>query len=183
MRRLWPKSAPRPCVRFWWASITWIASASSWPGAKFPRPAARAKWSFRSPIKMPPRPYNAFFIASSAAPAAPLVGGEARALEAAEASPARRRGKLLYKLLPLFLSLSLIPLLLVGYLLIRVAEDRIQIESRGVKLEIAQKVGANVAAYIQDLRNILSVVHKSSDFLAMHPRRQSDILSNVMNAY
>jgi signal transduction histidine kinase len=93
------------------------------------------------------------------------------------------RGKLLYKFLALFLGLSIIPVVLAGYLLIRVGDNYVQKESRGVKMAIAQKVAANVAGYMDNVRNILQVVHKSSDFLTMNPRRQNVILSNVMNAY
>src|SRR5882672_4962408 len=94
-----------------------------------------------------------------------------------------RRGKLLYKLLIVFLSLSIGPLLVAGYQLIRVGDNYIQKQIIGVKLGIAQKVASNVNSYIDDKKNALQIVHKSSDFLAMKPRRQSEILGNVMNAY
>jgi signal transduction histidine kinase len=94
-----------------------------------------------------------------------------------------RRGKLLYKLLIIFLSLSIVPLLVAGYLLIRVGDNYIQKQIIGVKLEIAQKVASSVTSYMDDKKNALQIVHKSSDFLAMNPRRQSEILGNVMNAY
>lgn len=94
------------------------------------------------------------------------------------------RGKLLYKLLVVFLFLSVGPLILAGFQLIRISDDFIQKESRGVRLAIAQKVASNVASYMtENVKNILQVVHKSSDFLAMNPRRQTEILGNVMNAY
>ncbi len=94
-----------------------------------------------------------------------------------------RRGKLLYKLLILFLSFSIVPLLIAGYQLIRVGDMYIQKQIIGVKLGIAQKVASSVTSYMEDKKNALQIVHKSSDFLTMNPRRQSDILSNVMNAY
>ena len=94
-----------------------------------------------------------------------------------------RRGKLLYKLLVVFLSLSIVPLLVAGYQLIRVGDNSIQKQIIGVKLGIAQKVASNVTSYIEDKKNTLQIVHKSSDFLTMNPRLQSDILGNVMNAY
>ncbi len=94
-----------------------------------------------------------------------------------------RRGKLLYKLLVVFLSLSIVPLLVAGYQLIRVGDNYIQKQIIGVKLGIAQKVASNVNSYMEDKKNALQIIHKSSDFLTMNPRRQSDILGNVMNAY
>src|SRR5258708_8268034 len=94
-----------------------------------------------------------------------------------------RRGKLLYKLLIVFLSLSIVPLLVAGYQLIRVGDNYIQKQIIGVKLGIAQKVASSVTNYIEDKKNALQIVHKSSDFLTMKPQRQSEILSNVMNAY
>jgi len=99
--------------------------------------------------------------------------------------PAREvhRGKLLYKLLVVFLALSILPLLVAGYQLIRVGDNYIQKQIIGVKLGIAQKVAANVTSYIEDKKNTLQIVHKSSDFLTMNPRLQSDIMGNVMNAY
>jgi len=94
-----------------------------------------------------------------------------------------QRGKLLYKLLAFFLALSLVPLMVAGFLLIHVGNNIIQKQIIGVKQEIAQKVASNVTNYLEDKRNALQIVHKSSDFLTMDPRRQSEILSNVMNAY
>src|ERR1035438_2100975 len=90
-----------------------------------------------------------------------------------------RRGKLLYKLLVVFLTLSIVPLLVAGFQLIRVGDNYIQKQIIGVKLGIAQKVASNVSSYIDDKKNILQIVHKSNDFLTMNPRLQSDILGNV----
>jgi len=98
-------------------------------------------------------------------------------------APQIRKGKLLYKLLIVFLVLSIGPLLIAGLQLIRVGDNYIQKQIIGVKLGIAQKVASNVWSYIEDKKNALQIVHKSSDFLTMSPRRQSDILGNVMNAY
>lgn len=93
------------------------------------------------------------------------------------------RIKLLYKLLAVFMGLSIVPVAIAGYLLIRVPDNYIQAESRGVKMGIAQKVASNVSSYMDNVKNILQVVHKSSDFLTMNPGRQNVILGNVMNAY
>src|SRR5436190_18382798 len=93
------------------------------------------------------------------------------------------RGKLLYKLLAVFLALSLGPLLLAGFQLMRVGDNFIQKQIIGVKLGIAQKIASNVNSYIEDKKNALQIVHKSSDFLAMKARRQSEIMGNAMNAY
>src|SRR5688500_3319751 len=78
-----------------------------------------------------------------------------------------RRGRLLYKLLGVFLSLSILPLLVVGYLLVRVGDRAIQKQVVGVKTGIAQKVAANVTSYIDDKRNTLQIVHKSGDFMTL----------------
>lgn len=94
-----------------------------------------------------------------------------------------RRGKLLYKLLTVFLALSVVPLLITGFQLVRVGDQAIQKQIVGAKTGIAQKVAANVTSYMEDKRNTLQIVHKSSDFLTMNRNRQTEILSNVMNAY
>jgi len=94
-----------------------------------------------------------------------------------------RRGRLLYKLLTVFLVLSVVPLLITGVQLVRVGDRAIQKQIIGAKTGIAQKVAANVTSYLEEKRNTLQIVHKSSDFLAMNPQRQREILSNVMNAY
>src|SRR5437773_5598237 len=99
------------------------------------------------------------------------------------AGRAAPRGKLLHKLLVVFLGLSILPLVWAGFQLIRISDNYIQKESRGVKMGIAQKVAGNVTGYIDNVKNILQVVHKSSDFLTMNPHRQNAILGNVMNAY
>src|SRR5258708_34979357 len=92
-------------------------------------------------------------------------------------------GKLLYKLLVVFLCLSIVPLIWAGFALINVSDNYIQKESRGVKLGIAQKVAGNVAAYLANVKNILEVVQKSNDLLAANPKRRAAILGNVMDAY
>src|ERR1700752_2000570 len=74
-----------------------------------------------------------------------------------------RRGKLLYKLLIVFLSLSIVPLLIAGYQLIRVGDSYIQKQIIGVKLGIAQKVASSVTSYMEDKKNALQIVHKSND--------------------
>jgi len=94
-----------------------------------------------------------------------------------------RRGRLLHKLLGLFLALSVIPLLLAGYQLVRVGEDYIRKQVIRVKTGIAQKVASNVTSYMEDKKNTLQIVHKSSDFLTMTARHQKPILGNLMNAY
>lgn len=94
------------------------------------------------------------------------------------------RGKLLHKLLVVLLSLSVIPLILTGYQVIRVSRAYIEQEEIGkVQVGIAQRVSGNVSSYMENVRNILQVIHKSSDFLTMNPQRQTQILENVMNAY
>src|SRR5262245_60683219 len=72
-----------------------------------------------------------------------------------------RHGKLLYKLLIVFLSLSIFPLIVAGYQLIRVGDNYIQKQIIGVKLGISQKVASNVLSYIDDKRNALQIIHKS----------------------
>jgi signal transduction histidine kinase len=104
-------------------------------------------------------------------------------LDAQFATGEVRRGKLLYKLLLIFLPLSLVPLLVAGFQLIRVGDNYIQKQIIGVKLGIAQKVASNVDSYLEDKINTLQIVHKSSDFITMNPPRQTEIMSNVMNAY
>ena len=42
---------------------------------------------------------------------------------------------------------------------------------------------SNVVSYLDDKRNVLQIVQKSSDFLTMDPRHQKPILTNVMLAY
>ncbi len=94
------------------------------------------------------------------------------------------RGKLLHKILPLLLALSVVPLLLAGYQVLRVSRAYVEEEEIGrVQVGIAQRVSGNVSAYVENARNILQVIHKSGDFLTMDPRRQTVILENVMNAY
>src|SRR5437016_1742813 len=69
------------------------------------------------------------------------------------ATQRRPKGKLLYKLLPLFLGLSILPVLLAGWLLIQVGDDYVQKESRGVKMGVAKEVAGNVYAYLDNVKN------------------------------
>ncbi len=125
------------------------------------------------------RTLTSAFVGSSASAAS-----AGKALEVAPASAtSEKRGKLLYKLLAASFVLSLAPLLLTGFQLIHVGESYIQKQIIGVKLGIAQKIASNVTNYLDDKRNTLQVIHKSSDFLSMNPRLQTEALSTVMNAY
>src|SRR5262245_28060789 len=94
---------------------------------------------------------SAFSLPFRAAPAASVADG-------LMANPPARRGRLLYKLLVIFLGLSIVPLMWAGFVLIRVGDNYIQKESRGVKMGIAQKVAGNVAGYLENVKNILQVV-------------------------
>jgi len=114
--------------------------------------------------------------ASSSTPEVLTEASEAVAVTA-------RHGRLLHKLLVVFLSLSLISLVVTGLWLTNVGEQFIQKEIVGVKLGIAQKVASSVASDLEDKKNTLQIVHKSGDFLTMNPIRQAEILSTVMNAY
>lgn len=93
------------------------------------------------------------------------------------------RGRLLHKLLLVFLAISVLPLLVSGYLLVQVGQNYIQNQVIQVKRGIAQKAAANVKSYMDDKRNTLQIIHKSGDFLTMNPARQKPILDNVMYAY
>lgn len=106
-----------------------------------------------------------------------------RGLTSAPPGAGASKGKLLHKVLILLLAISIVPILVARFFLIGVSDFFIQKESRSVKLGIAQKAAGNVAAYMDNIRNILQVVHKSGDFLTMHSYSQRAILSNVMNAY
>jgi signal transduction histidine kinase len=117
-------------------------------------------------IALPFRPAAAPAAPAKPAPSAPLP-----------------QGKLLYKLLGVFLGLAILPVLLAGTLLKRVGDNYVQKESRGVKLGIAQKVAGNVAASLTNVKNILEVVQKSNDLVAATPRRRTEILGKVMDAY
>ena len=98
-------------------------------------------------------------------------------------TPEPPRGRLLHKLLAMFLALAILPLLLAGYQVIRVGDSAIQSQVIQVKKSIAQKVASNVISYLDDKRNVLQIVQKSNDFLTMNPRHQTPILTNVMLAY
>src|SRR4051812_10080243 len=82
-------------------------------------------------------------VAASAA----IPTGGVRAVSTPVAVPVSRRpsrrGRLLYKLLVIFLGLSIVPLVIAGFELIRVGDNYISKESRGVKMGIAQKVAGN----------------------------------------
>src|SRR5438445_13437461 len=106
-----------------------------------------------------------------------ISGFSSTMIDDATAADSRPRGKLLHKLLPIFLALSLFPLGIAAYQLFGVL-SAVQSASTAVKLGIAQKVASNVASYLDNVKNILQVVHKSNDFLTMNPHRQSAILSN-----
>jgi signal transduction histidine kinase len=104
-------------------------------------------------------------------------------VELASTLPRKGEGRLLHKLLLLFMALSLLPVLLASFALIAEGEKYIQKEIVGVKLGIAQKVASDIKSYMDDKKNLLQIVHKSGDFLTMNSLRQSEILSNVMNSY
>jgi len=127
-----------------------------------------------------PRIGTSFYKTTAMATPAYRPSASAVAMGDAASEP---RGRLLHKLLIIFLSLSIIPLLLAGYQLIHVGETHIQTQVIQVKTAIAQKIASSVVSYLDDKRNVLQIIQKSNDFLTMNPRRQNDILTNVMQAY
>src|SRR2546430_1409346 len=113
----------------------------------------------------------------------PMTNAQTRVFDSMHREQSSSRGKLLYKLLVVFLVLSIGPVLLAGYELIRVGDKYMQEQILAVKENFALKVAGDVKGYVENVKNILQVVHKSSDFLTMNPNRQTVILSNLMNAY
>ncbi len=95
----------------------------------------------------------------------------------------KRKGKLLYKLLIIFVGLAIIPLLAVRIRVLQVGQLSMKKECLKIQLEIARRSADTVNSFIKDIKNILFVIQKPKEFVAMDITKQRVILENLMKSY
>ncbi len=94
-----------------------------------------------------------------------------------------KRGRLLYKMMILFLGLSLIPLFFTRFLLLNIAQKSIRNEVLNIQQGIAERAANNITSYFDNIKNILFVIQKSPDFLTMSPNQQGVVIRSLMEYY
>ncbi|MFC2061147.1 cache domain-containing protein [Elusimicrobiota bacterium] len=95
----------------------------------------------------------------------------------------KRKGKLLYKFLVLFVGLAIIPLIVVRVRVLDVGQKSMSKESRKVHLEIARRSADTVTSFVGDIKNMLFVIQKPKEFVEMNIMKQKAILGNMMKSY
>ncbi len=95
----------------------------------------------------------------------------------------KRKGKLLYKLLIIFVGLAIIPLLAVRIRVLQVGQLSMKKECLKIQLEIARRSADTVDSFLKDIKNILFVIQKPKEFVAMDITKQRVILENLMKSY
>ncbi|MDD5688255.1 MAG: cache domain-containing protein [Elusimicrobia bacterium] len=95
----------------------------------------------------------------------------------------KRRSKLLYKLLVLFVGIAIIPLFAVRTIVLNVGQQSMKKESINVQLEIAHRSADTVYSFIEDIKNILFVIQKPKEFVTMDIPKQRIILENLIKSY
>ncbi|MDP3013103.1 MAG: hypothetical protein Q8M92_02590, partial [Candidatus Subteraquimicrobiales bacterium] len=88
----------------------------------------------------------------------------------------RIRGKLLRKVVLLVVLLSVIPLLVSGFLFLHISENLTERNAKKLQLEIAQRAAAEIDDYIANVEGKISVATKTKGFLAGDEARQKWML-------
>jgi len=93
------------------------------------------------------------------------------------------RKKLLYKVLVLLLLVSLVPVVFIRIKLVYDVKTSLKKEALKIQIGIAERIADNINSYIEEVKNILYVIHKSEDFVLMKVEKQKYILNNLLNTY
>lgn len=95
----------------------------------------------------------------------------------------RWKNRLIYKVLAVFLGLSLASLAIVGLKMISTSQKYIKEETLRSHISVAARLVDGVQAFIDNTTNLLVVVHKGGEFISMDIDKQKESLQNLMNAY
>lgn len=95
----------------------------------------------------------------------------------------RKRGRLFYKFLFVFLIVSLVPLGIVGYYLVNLTQVTLNKAITRDQEALAVGFSDTVATYITSFRNVLYDAAHLSDFVSMDVAKQQNMVNNIMQLH
>jgi len=95
----------------------------------------------------------------------------------------RKRGRLFYKLLLIFLIVSLVPLGIVGYYLVSLSQVTLNRAISRDQEALAVGFADTVSSYIVNFRNVLSDAAHLADFASMDTVKQRGLVSHIMQLH
>ncbi|HBE87634.1 MAG TPA: hypothetical protein DDW67_00630 [Elusimicrobia bacterium] len=95
----------------------------------------------------------------------------------------RKRGRLFYKFLFVFLIVSLVPLGIVGYYLVNLTQVTLNKAITRDQESLAVGFADTVATYITSFRNVLYDAAHLSDFVGMDVAKQQNMVNNIMQLH
>ena len=95
----------------------------------------------------------------------------------------RKRGRLFYKLLLIFLIVSLVPLGIVGYYLVSLSQVTLNRAISRDQEALAVGFADTVSSYIVNFRNVLSDAAHLADFASMDTAKQRGLVSHIMQLH
>jgi signal transduction histidine kinase len=95
----------------------------------------------------------------------------------------RKRGRLFYKFLFVFLLVSLVPLGIVGYYLVNLTQVTLNKAITRDQESLAVGFADTVSTYITSFRNVLYDAAHLSDFVGMDVEKQKNMVNNIMQLH
>ncbi|MDT8285898.1 MAG: hypothetical protein RQ748_02210, partial [Elusimicrobiales bacterium] len=95
----------------------------------------------------------------------------------------RKRGRLFYKFLFVFLIVSLVPLGIVGYYLVNLTQVTLNKAITRDQEALAVGFSDTVSTYITSFRNVLYDAAHLSDFVSMDVTKQQNMVNNIMQLH
>ena len=95
----------------------------------------------------------------------------------------KQRGRLFYKLLLIFLIVSLVPLGIVGYYLVNLSQITLNRAISHDQEALAVGFADTVSSYIINFRNVLSDAAHLEDFASMNSAKQQSLVSHIMQLH
>lgn len=95
----------------------------------------------------------------------------------------KKRGRLFYKLLLIFLIVSLVPLGIVGYYLVNLSQVTLNRAISRDQEALAVGFADTVASYIINFRNVLFDAAHLEDFASMNTVKQQNLVSHIMQLH
>lgn len=95
----------------------------------------------------------------------------------------KKRGRLFYKLLLIFLIVSLVPLGIVGYYLVNLSQITLNRAISRDQEALAVGFADTVSSYIINFRNVLSDAAHLADFASMNTEKQQGMVSHIMQLH
>ena len=95
----------------------------------------------------------------------------------------KKRGKLFYKFLLIFLIVSLVPLGIVGYYLVNLSKVTLNNAISRDQEALAVGFADTVSSYIINFRNVLSDAAHLEDFASMNVAKQQGLVSHIMQLH